>query len=147
MADITTVWSVTHGDWVQLGAALESGDDLTTAVLISVFTDATALADDVIPDAPPGAPGDPRGWWGDEGETYAIGSRLWIILARAKQTQAVLTAAQDAIQTCLQWMIADKVVAAVSVVCSFPTRGQFGAIVTLTLPNGAQSAVEFQTAI
>ena len=77
MADITTVWQVTRscGDWVVSGPDLLGGDDLSTAILISAFTDRTALPDDVIPDGS----NDPRGWWGDVAQAYPIGSRLWLL--------------------------------------------------------------------
>ena len=50
---------------------LATGDDLETAVLISLFTDARALPDDEIDD-----PSDPRGCWIDAFEGR-LGSRLW----------------------------------------------------------------------
>jgi phage gp46-like protein len=146
MADITTVWSTTHGDWVQLGAALEAGDDLTTAVLISAFSDQAAQPDDTIPDAVAGQPGDPRGWWGDAGQPYPIGSRLWIVLSRAKQTADALQAAKDALQQCLGWMVGDGVVASVSVRCWYPARGQFAAVIDLYRQDGSVHTTQFQSA-
>ncbi|ASV34410.1 phage baseplate protein [Candidatus Hamiltonella defensa] len=52
---------------------MTSGDDLDTAVFISLFTDQQARADDTYDGD------DRRGWWGDLGEDYCIGSRLWLI--------------------------------------------------------------------
>ena len=146
MADIATVWSITHGDWVQLGAALEAGDDLTTGVLISVFSDQTATPDDAIPDAPQGQLGDPRGWWGDAGEAYPIGSRLWIVASRAKQTAQALLDVKDALQDCLAWMINDGVVAGVDVDCWYPAKGQLFGVITLTRQDGSRHTVQFQSA-
>ncbi|MFP4904903.1 phage GP46 family protein, partial [Paraburkholderia sp. BR14261] len=62
MSDITTVWNVArmHGDWVLQGPSLQSGEDLQTSVLISLFTDRLALPSDETPD------GNRRGWWADD---------------------------------------------------------------------------------
>src|SRR5437868_6146739 len=101
MADTTTVWDAANsrGDWAMAGPLLASGDDLQTAILISLFTDRIADPSDVIPDGT----SDPRGWWGDEGQAENIGSRLWL-LSRKKQTQETLQRAYDYIVEALQWM-------------------------------------------
>ena len=77
MTDITTIWVVESGtgDWSISGGALASGDDLASAVLISLFTDGLAGDDDI----PPDGSGDRRGWWGDAGEDIPIGSKLWLL--------------------------------------------------------------------
>nr|GAT43694.1 predicted protein [Mycena chlorophos] len=98
------------GDWQLSGADLLSGNDLTTAVLISLFTDRLAEASDTIPDGTTNR----RGWWGDLDQDYPIGSRLWL-LARSKLTQAVANKAQDYCIEALQWMIDDGVAASVTV--------------------------------
>ena len=46
-----------------LGGDLATDDGLRTAVIISLFTDARARADDPLPEAD----ADRRGWWGDCG--------------------------------------------------------------------------------
>lgn len=141
MADITTVWNQTRGDWVQLGAVLQSGHDLQTAVLISIFTDATASTDDVIPDNS----ADPRGWWGDAGQTYPIGSKLWLYM-RTKATEQTRVAIEHTISNALQWLIDDGVAAAIAVDANWLFTGALGVIVTITQPNGAIRNVQFQTA-
>ena len=52
MSDITTTWTVETGtgDWSIMGGALASGDDLASAVLISLFTDRIADDSDIPPD-------------------------------------------------------------------------------------------------
>lgn len=149
MADIGVIWvdDLALGDWSMDGADLAGGDDVVTSALISVFTDQVAQADDVIPDAPPGQVGDPRGWWGDAGADYPIGSRLWLVLERAKQTSAVLTAAKDALTSCLQWMIDDGVLAAVDVNVWYPRLGWFAAKILLIRKSGAETALAFETAV
>lgn len=127
--DIKTVWNVqqSSGDWEMSGADLLSGDDLATAVLISWFTDGVALPDDVIPDGTD----DKRGWWGDAGQDFTIGSRLWL-LERSKLTPAIAKEAQDYGMEALQWLIADGVVAKIAVaariVATVPGKLVLGAV-------------------
>lgn len=137
MSDITTVWNATSGDWVLSGADLESGDDLTTAVVISLFTDRVAQADDVIPDGS----GDPRGWHGDD-PASPIGSRLWLIF-RAKRTQQTLTDAQSYAQEALQWLVDDGVVAAIDVYVEWQAPSMLAMRVTLFKNDGTQQALAY----
>jgi phage gp46-like protein len=110
--DIMTVWDVQNarGDWQLSGHDLLSGDDLATATLISLFTDRVALPDDVIPDGT----NDMRGWWGDAGQDYPIGSRLWL-LERAKLTPGIAQQAEDYAAEALKWLIDDGVVAKIQI--------------------------------
>lgn len=139
MSDITTAWSpaLGRGDWVQLGAQLQSGNDLSTAVLISLFTDRIAHVDDIIPDGTT----DPRGWWADD-PAYPIGSRLWL-LTRAKQTSETLARAQDYIAEALQWLIDDGVVARFGITVEWTRSGQLGARVTAYRSDGSTTALNF----
>jgi phage gp46-like protein len=123
MSDISTVWlpEIGRGDWLQNGAQLASGNDLVTAILISLFTDRVAAADDVIPDGS----SDSRGWWGDD-PANPIGSRLWL-LGRAKQVTDTLSRAQDYITEALQWLIDDGVVARFDILTEWTRSGMLGA--------------------
>ena len=80
MSDITTIWSTQtmRGDWAVANGSLVSGQDVPTAVLISLLTDRLALPGDQIPDAPPSGMADRRGWWADDDPETPIGSRLWL---------------------------------------------------------------------
>ena len=81
MADIQTVWDVAtgHGEYVIQDGSLKSGKDIETAVLISLFTDRIADINDELPDATNNTRNDRRGWWGDTGQAYPIGSRLYLL--------------------------------------------------------------------
>ncbi|MBO9647352.1 MAG: phage GP46 family protein [Variovorax sp.] len=140
MSDTTTVWvpELGRGDWVMDGADLKKGDDLITAVLISLFTDRVANSDDEIPDGT----SDPRGWWGDAGERYPIGSRLWI-LSREKQTSEVAARAKDYIAEALQWLVDDLVVARFDIDTTWIARGQLGAQVVANRRDGSVVAMNF----
>lgn len=119
------------------GTGLVSGNDIETAVLISIFTDAAAEPDDQIPDAS----SDPRGWWGDP----TIGSRLWLRL-RAKQTAQTLLLVKADIEAALAWLIADDVAAAVEVTTEWRARGALGAAIIVRRRDGSTVAVAFEWA-
>lgn len=140
MSDITTVWvpALSRGDWVLAGADLQSGDDLITAVLISLFTDRIANEDDEIPDGT----GDARGWWADAGEKYPIGSRLWL-LSREKQTEATRSRANDYIVEALQWLIDDGVVARFDVFVAWVAPSNLGAQIVANRTDGSTVAMNF----
>ena len=135
---------VQQGDLVAdfdiLNADLATDDGLQTALLISLFSDRLANADDVLP-----AGSDRRGWWGD---AYAdvpgdlIGSRLWL-LDRAKQVPATLVAAEAYAQEALAWMIEDVVAASVTCTASFPQLGYLGLGVVVTKPGGGLSRFSY----
>jgi len=134
MADISTVWDPDNGrgDWVVVGADLVAGDDLATAVLISLFTDRRAEAEDVIPDGS----GDPRGWWGDTGRDFPLGSKLWL-LDRSKQTEDVRQRAEDYINDCLAWVLDGGIAASLTVEASWQKAGMLGARIVLFEPDGS----------
>ncbi len=83
------------------GLRMDGG--LTTAVMISLFTDRRADADDPID--PLASDGDRRGWAGDllEDEGERTGSRLWL-LARAKLTEETRSLVELYVAECLDWV-------------------------------------------
>lgn len=93
------------------GRDLEGDPGLFTAVVISLFTDARAHDDDVLPDDRAGQPEaekDRRGWWGDALRADAdrsgpLGSRLWL-LWREKDLPSVVARAQSYAQEALRWL-------------------------------------------
>src|SRR5262249_9335420 len=97
---------------------LETDRDLETTIIISLFTDALAHPDDVIPDGSD----DRRGWWGDTGAVGdqdappegPLGSRLWL-LSREKATESTRQRAQQYAAQALAWMPMDGVAARVDV--------------------------------
>lgn len=115
------------------GAGLEWGDDLLTAVLISLFTDAEAGPDDPVTDAS----ADPRGWWGG-----AIGSKIWLRL-RSKATPVVLALVKSDIEQALAWLVEDGVVATIDVTTEWTSPGLLGALVLLRRSDGTRRALAF----
>ena len=142
--DITTFWDVANirGDWQLRNAALASGDDLTTAVLISLFTDRLANADDVLPDP---ASNDRRGWWGDLDQDVPIGSRLWL-LSRSKLMPSVALTAKGYIAEALAWMLSDGVAASVNITTSIVMPNRLNATVEILRVNGARQSLNFNWA-
>lgn len=146
MSDISTGWDVANirGDWSIVASDLSSGNDLTTAVIISLFTDRAAQPGDVISDGS----SDPRGWWGDnqpDGNTSPIGSRLWLI-SRVKQTQDTLNRAVTYAKEALQWMISDGVALNVLVGAEWQRPGFLAMRVTIFHRNGTKEAINFNWA-
>ena len=140
MSDTSTLWSFLQGlgDWALTGNRLQTGNDLETAVLISLFTDREAGPDDVIVDGTD----DPRGWWGDSGEDVKIGSRLWL-LARSKQENEVLAKAKEYIDEALQWLIDDGVVVRFEVTTEWASRGMLGAKIVAYQKDGSMLAMNY----
>lgn len=138
MGDIATIWSPgdAAGGWVLVGADLAGGSDLETAVLLSLFTDRRAGADDVIPDGS----GDPRGWWGNTGRTRPLGSKLWL-LERAKQTEETRLRARDYASEALAWLVDDGVADDVAVEAVWQGRGYLALSVVISQPGGVPPLV------
>ncbi|NUB13704.1 hypothetical protein GAY28_13925 [Azospirillum brasilense] len=133
--DITIAWSAGdgRGDWALApGGDLQTGDDLATAILLSLFTDRQALADDVVPDGT----SDRRGWWGDPD----LGSRLWL-LDRAKQTEETRRRAEDYASEALYWLIEDGVVARFDIAATWERRSFLGLRITAYRTDGRTVAL------
>jgi phage gp46-like protein len=143
MPDITVVWRPTLGlgDWNVVGPDLETGDDLVTAVLVSLFTDGRAQDGDVIPDGSQ----DRRGFWGDPWLGSPLGSRLWLI-DRAKQTEAIRLAAEDFAHEALAWMVTSRIVASVDIEAEWMSAGFLGLVITLNEADGSVVVLEFRWA-
>jgi phage gp46-like protein len=143
MTDIATVWNVqyAHGDWAINGADLLSGDDLATAVYISLFTDRLAEASDVLPDNI----GDRRGWWGDAYDEYPIGSRLWL-LSRSVLSQVIANKAIDYATEALQWLIGDQVAASVAVTAAITLPKMLALTVVISMANGTTRTLKYNWA-
>ena len=118
-----------RADLLLADGALATDGGLRSAILISLFTDARAADDDVLPEAG----SDRRGWWGDALATIEgdrIGSKLWL-LRRAKKTAATLADAQSWAMQALQWLVDDGLVAALQVSASVIEPDGLGLTITI----------------
>lgn len=129
---------------IVLGAngALELDDGLETAVIVSLFTDRRADADEEIPDGSQ----DRRGWLGDSYADIAgdqIGSRLWL-LWREKQTQQTALRAREYALEALQWLIDDDIVRSVDVVAQWIAQGVLSVDIAIVKPAGTEVNFRYQ---
>lgn len=146
MSDIKTVFiDLERGaDYVldaSSGLAEDSG--LESAVIISLFTDRRANADDVLPDGG----NDLRGWWADsfnDNFNDKIGSRLWL-LSREKQLPSVMVRAREYAVEALQWLIDDGVAESVAVEVSNPRMGILALAVSIYRPLRPVTQYRFET--
>lgn len=140
MTDIRLVWDEANGrgDWVLGAGDLQTGSDLETAVLLSLFTDRVLPVGQV----PPDGTDDPRGWWADTYEPSPIGSRLWT-LKRAVKSASTLSRARDYAREALAWLIDDGVVRRVDVFAEWQNVTRLALQITLTGPDGAISRFRY----
>lgn len=128
MADIETfIFNDTlgsHCDFAMTGGALQADHDIKTAVLISLFTDRRAEADDVLPFESASR----RGWWGDALNPRRIGSRLWL-LGREKQLREVVIRAREYAEEALAWLVEEDIAKRVVVTAEIVQTGWIGLVV------------------
>jgi phage gp46-like protein len=136
--DILIQWDNTNamGDWSLADGDLQSGQDLETACLVSLFTDRLATPDFV----PTDGTSDRRGWWADLYSDQPLGSNLWQ-LDRAKKTRDTLGLARRYAQDALQWLIDDSVASSVVVDTRWLDNAiggtMMGIAVAITKPDGS----------
>lgn len=128
MADIRSIWNpdALVADWARAGQALDETNDLETSVILSLFTDRRAAADDPIPDGT----ADRRGWWADlDGDDIhavpLVGSRLWL-LDREKQTEETRQRAIVYASEALQWLVDNGVAERVLIEAEWTAPGFLG---------------------
>jgi phage gp46-like protein len=106
---------------------LQLGNDLETAVIISLFTWARAKVEEIDEDSPL------YGWWGDkidEDSTDNTGSKLYL-LKRKKITSETIYLAKEYIEQALQWMITDNVATEISVTVERNGQNRVDALVVI----------------
>lgn len=89
-----------HFDLALDGVDLARDGGLQSAVIVSLFSDRLAGADDALPTSAD----DRRGWWADHYASDPIGSRLWL-LSREKMLPAVAQAAEAYARESLKWLL------------------------------------------
>jgi phage gp46-like protein len=138
--DIRILWDNVQGlgDWGYAIGDLLTGQDLETACLTSLFSDALATPDFVPTDGTT----DRRGWWADTYLDVPLGSNLWQ-LDRAKTTRANLGLARNTAQRALQWLVDDGVAQSLNVDAQWVSPTMLGLIIRLSQPNGPQTKFMF----
>lgn len=145
MSDLRTVFvDFSKGADLALDALLLAEDDgLTTAVVLSLFSDRQARADDKLPNE---GDTDRRGWWGDEFNDDAsdrIGSRLWLNEA-AKQLPEVHRSDRQYALEALQWLIDDGVASNIEVSAFAPRSGIRAVAVAIHRPDKPLARYQFE---
>jgi phage gp46-like protein len=138
--DIRIVWDNvnTRGDWSLADGDLETGQDLETACLVSLFSDALATPDFI----PTDGTSDRRGWWADLYGSPPLGSNLWQ-LERAKKTRNTLGLARRWTLDALQWLIDDGVARDVQCNTSWLVSGHLAIAVAIIKPDGSSTRFMF----
>ena len=135
MADAAMVMTEFGGDLVLFGFDLERDDGLETAVIISLFTDRRASAEQIPPEY---EQDDLRGYWGDitsVSATDQTGSLLWL-LSREKQLPQTLSRAEQYCREALAWMIEDVVATKIAVSASYHSQGVMLLEIDIDRPTG-----------
>ena len=138
--DIRILWDNTQalGDWGLGQGDLETGQDLETACLVSLFSDVLATPDFTPTDGTT----DRRGWWADPYNDEALGSNIWQ-LDRAKKTRATLGEARSYALHSLQWLITDGVAKQVFCNTMWLTPTMLGIAIAIVKPDGTQTRFMF----
>lgn len=144
MSDIGLTWDpiMLAGDAVLFMGDLAGLDDLTTSVIISLFSWRRANDDDVLPDESTNR----QGFWGDlfaDVPHDQLGSRLWL-LSREVITQETLNRAKEYAEEALQWMIEDGVASQVQVEVERNGLHQISLGVTIYRTSGGVLPLRFE---
>lgn len=103
MQDLAVIWVNGAGDLSIDGHDFEVDESLTTAVILSLFTD-RAVAEDELEEGMQN-----QGWWGDSYSDEPWGSKLWL-LRRKKSTDDVASDAEDYAYEALDWLMNEGLV-------------------------------------
>ncbi|MBX9755079.1 MAG: phage GP46 family protein [Pseudomonadaceae bacterium] len=143
MTDIALAWNGREADIAIVGGDLVLDHSLQTPVLISLFSDRRARADDALP----GSDDDRRGWPGDAWPNVLgdqIGSRLWL-LSREKEISETLRRAREYGKESITWTLEDGIAARVDVTASVPKRGTLNLAVAISRRDGRSENHQFDT--
>jgi phage gp46-like protein len=147
MADIRLSWlqprhsAQTYGDWSVEAGDLARDPTLETAVYLSLYTEADAPDDVVVPEGV-----SPHRWWGNaywprvfaalgvDGAGLTLGSLHWT-LVRAKQTEETRLISIDFTRRALAWMTRIGLAKAVMVDAAWDAPGLLAHDVAITRPD------------
>lgn len=122
--------------------SLEQADNLTRAVIISLFTWRRANTEDLVE-------GQRMGYWGDVVEppeaNDRIGSRLWL-LSREKILNSTFVRAREYAREALQWLIDDGVATKVDVLAERYGANGLALVCTIYRVEGGTVTLRFDQA-
>ena len=125
MADVGLIWQDGWADILlnESNNDLQTGKDLKTAILVSLFSDSRANPEELLLDE------DPRGWWSRD-----LGSLLWL-LARQKATLQNLEKGIQYIKDALNWLIVQNIAKSIDVTGTIENRSKFNFIISIKKSN------------
>jgi phage gp46-like protein len=125
MADVGLIWQDGWADILlnESNTDLQTGKDLKTAILVSLFSDSRANPEELLLDE------DPRGWWSRD-----LGSLLWL-LARQKATLQNLEKGIQYIKDALNWLIVQNIAKSIDVTGTIENRSKFNFIISIKKSN------------
>lgn len=144
MTDLALSWNGREADLVIEDGDFALDDSLQTSLIISLFSDRRARADDALPDS---NSTDRRGWVGDawpDVPADLIGSRLWL-LGREKEIAETLRRAREYGQESVAWTLDDGIAAKVDVTASVPKRGILRLQVVISRRNGQTENYQYDS--
>lgn len=148
--DIVLTWDMNLQGCKMIFASNDvvTSQSLLTPVLVSIFTDARAAADDILPDP---QDIDRRGSWMDETNidkpNDAIGSRLWL-LEREKATDENALRAKMYIEESLKWMLEEGICSLLKVETEIQWPSQNTPVLAFSVaiqkPDGTKESYKFE---
>lgn len=113
---------------------------LETAVIISLFTDSRAIADEVA------SGDDPRGVWTDSLFNTTLGSKRWL-LSRSKQNNETLLQLIDYDRRALKWLVDQNLAETIDIDAHWLVRGTVSEKIDIHLTNNTLLAFTIDSQI
>jgi phage gp46-like protein len=141
------------------GVDLVTDDTLRPALILSLFTNRRADADDVVPADDPTNPGgaDRGGWWGDwyspamlaqlkaiaandnlRPPVERMGSKLWLVGSVLGGDAERIAFAKRAVEQAVQWVIDAGIATAMNVDVALPGDGVLAIAIQAVRPSGLE---------
>lgn len=121
-------WNASGADIVLADDDLLVGNDLQTAVLVSLFSDGRDDTRSI----------DKRGWWSDFNNSF--GSLLWL-LDEEKTTLQTAARAKSYCQNALQWLIDQKIASKLDILTELVKP--FGMVITIYIYRGSNKKYDY----
>ena len=133
MVDVALTWNDYGADIELTADDLRQGNDITTAILTSLFSDLRAT-DEQLPQGEQ----DHRGWWSDFTGTF--GSLLWL-LEREKTTEGTAEKARQFCLDALNWLISEAIASSIEIETKLAKP--FGLMISIKVSRGLNKKYDY----